>query len=57
MDKDKKINKPEGFCEECGHRLCSNCGKCCYCGECDCIKCHTKEKSGELEEEIPVNYS
>ncbi len=57
MDEDKKTNKPEGYCVECGHILCPNCGKCCHCGSCNCNHCHPKEESDETEEEIPVNYA
>jgi len=58
MNEDIKSNKKEGFCDECGHHLCDNCGKCCHCGKCKCESCHPKEEGGELEvEEEVVNYS
>ena len=56
MDEDKKANKEEGYCEECPRRLCSNCGKCCGCGGCDCEACHPKEEDNKPKEEV-VNYS
>ena len=56
MDEDIKSNKVEGFCEECGAKLCSNCGKCCKCGTCNCNVCHPEEKDNEPEGNEPVNY-
>lgn len=57
MDKDLKSNKSEDYCEVCDGHLCSNCGKCCHCGKCDCDKCHPKEEDNEPGVEEPVNYS
>ena len=57
MNKDLKANKSEDYCEVCGEHLCSNCGKCCHCGKCNCDKCHPKEKDNEPEVDEPVNYS
>lgn len=55
MNEDIKMNHEEGYCESCSNKLCSNCGKCCGCGFCDCDKCHPKEADNKPKEE-PTNY-
>lgn len=57
MNEDVKMNHEEGFCEECGAKLCSNCGKCCHCGKCDCVHCHPHEEENPPKVEEPINYS
>ena len=58
MNEDVKANCEEGFCEECGSKLCPNCGKCCKCGKCDCQRCHPAEEENVPKvEEVPSNYS
>jgi len=37
--------------------LCNNCDKCCYCGNCECYKCHQKESgNGSLIKFDSLNY-
>lgn len=54
---DKSENNLIGTCSECGERLCQNCGKCCGCQDCNCNRCHPKEKTNPPKEKIPENYA